>query len=208
LPLQSWPDFRKWDQRNEFKLDEAAALWFNAEPRFPMWWRARWKLHQLHALIAARADVAPQPAPAEPGRQRASAEVPSVADRDTLKTLAEREGRHPLFLYPEFRFRSRDRDNGTEKARIATIHECVLSAISSAESELDGLRRRLEYARQAAAAFLANTNGQNDEDHPERTDQTSVEVRLLAPERRMEELRSHVAALRRIESAVNKELNA
>jgi hypothetical protein len=35
LPLQNWPDFRKWDQRKEFKLDEAAALWFNAEPRFP-----------------------------------------------------------------------------------------------------------------------------------------------------------------------------
>jgi hypothetical protein len=208
LPLQSWPDFRKWDQRNEFKLDEAAALWFNAEPRFPMWWRARWKLHQLRSLIAARADVAPRPAPAEFHRQSASAEVSSAVDRDTLKTLAQREGRQPLFLYPEFRFRSRDRDNGTDKGRIATIHECVLSAISSAESELDGLRGRLEHARQAATVFLANTTGQNDKDHPERTDQTSVEVRLLTSERRMDELRGHVAALRRIESAVNKELNA
>ena len=206
LPLQSWPDFRKWDQRNEFKLDEAAALWFNAEPRFPMWWRARWKLHQLHALIAARVDVAPRPTLAELRRQSASADVPSAVDRDTLKMLAEREGRHPPFLYPEFRFRSRD--NGTDKARIATIHECVLSAISSAESELDGLRARLKHARQAAAVFLANTTGQNDKDHPEGTDQTSVEVRLLTPERRMDELRGHVAALRRIESAVNKELNA
>jgi hypothetical protein len=208
LPLQSWPDFRKWDQRNEFKLDEAAALWFNAEPRSPMWWRAWWKLRRLRALIAARADAAPRPAPAGPRRQSASAEVPSAVDRDTLKTLAEREGRHPLFLYPEFRFRSRDRDNGTDKARLATIHECVRSTIANAESELDGLRVRLEYARQAAAALLEKANGQNDKEHPEKTDQTSVEVRLIAPERRMEELRDHVAALRRIESAVNKELNS
>src|ERR1700722_3829970 len=31
LPLQSWPDFRKWEQRNEFQLDEAAALSFIAK---------------------------------------------------------------------------------------------------------------------------------------------------------------------------------
>jgi hypothetical protein len=143
--------------------------------------------------------MASQPAPAEHRRQRASAAIPSAVDRDTLKTLAEREGRHPLFLYPEFRFRSRDRDNGTDKARIATIHECVLSAILSAESELDGLRGRLEYARQAAAVFPTNTDSN--------TEQADLVFRLLAPEKRMEELRDHVAALRRIESAVNKELN-
>ena len=53
LPLQNWPDFRKWDQCNEFKLDEAAALWFDAEPRTPMWWRARWKLRRLRNALAA-----------------------------------------------------------------------------------------------------------------------------------------------------------
>jgi hypothetical protein len=206
LPLQSWPDFRKWDQRNEFKLDEAAALWFNVEPRFPIWWRARRKLRRLRALIAAGVDAA---APAEVGlRKIAASAAPPRVHRDTLKTLAEKEGVHPLFLYPEFRFRSRERDSGTDEARLANVQKSVGSAISSVESELDGLRTRLEYARQAATALLTNTDSPADKDHPNKTDDTGVEVRLLAPERRLEELQDHLAALRRIESAVNKELNS
>ncbi len=93
LPLQSWPDFTKWDQRHQFKLDEAAALWFNAEPRFPLWWRARWKLRRLRALIVTGVP------------EETSPDVWSLVHRDTLRTLAEKEGVHPLFLYPEFRSR-------------------------------------------------------------------------------------------------------
>jgi hypothetical protein len=205
LPLQSWPDFRKWDQRNEFKLDEAAALWFNAEPQFPIWWRARWKLRRLRALIAADLEAA---GAVELGlRQIASASI-ALVHRDTLKALAKKEGVHPLFLYPEFRFRSRERDGGNDEARLVSVLRSVLSAISSAESELDGLRARLEHARRAAEAFSTSAGTQNDNDHPNKTDQEGVEFRSLAPERRMEELRGHVAALRRIESAVNEELNS
>jgi arylsulfatase A-like enzyme len=194
LPLQSWPDFGKWDQRSEFELDEAAALWFDAEPRSKMWWRARWKLRRLRAAIAAsqhRRVSAPR------------ATCPPV-HRDTLRALAEKEEVHPLFLYPEFRFRSRDRDKDTDKARLARIHDGVRSAISNAEQELGGLQARLERSRQSAETLVTTDN--RDHADPEANGPASVQFRLLAPERRVEELKNHLAALRRIESAVNKEL--
>jgi hypothetical protein len=192
LPLQSWPDFRKWDRRNEFKLDEAAALWFDAEPRSPMWWRARWKLRRLRAAIAPKLSV--RQAPGTPH---------GPVHRDALRVLAEREGVHPLFLYPEFRFRLRDRDKEGDKARLASIHVSVRSAILNVESELGGLRTRLDDARRSSATLVATTGSRNDE---ESNGTASVEVRLLAPERRLEELKDHLAALRRIEGVVNKEL--
>src|SRR5271166_4278191 len=94
IPLQGWPDFKKWDRRNEFKLDEAAALWFDAEPRWPMWWRARFKLRRLRAAIAAGVGAS-QPPPNTARsvlslRAIAAGETPTV-HRDTLSTLAEKE---------------------------------------------------------------------------------------------------------------------
>jgi hypothetical protein len=189
LPLQSWPDFGKWDQCSEFELDEAAALWFDAEPRSKMWWRARWKLRRLRAMMAV----------SQPRRV-----IAPPVHRDTLRALAEKEGVHPLFLYPEFRFRSGDRDKETDKARLTRIHDGVCFAISNAEQELGGLQARLERSRQSAEA-LATTDNRNDADS-EANGRASVQFRLLAPERRVEELKNHLAALRRIESAVNKEL--
>jgi hypothetical protein len=190
LPLQNWPNFSQWDQRSEFELDEAAALWFDAEPRSKMWWRARWKLRRLRTAMAVS-----QP-------QRVTA--PPI-HRDTLRAFAEKEGVHPLFLYPEFRFRSGDRDKENDKARLARIHDGVRSAISNAEQELGGLQPRLEHSRRFAQALLAATNSRNNEE-TEAGGRASVEVRLLAPERRVEELKSHLAALRRIEVAVIREL--
>jgi hypothetical protein len=124
--------------------------------------------------------------------------------RDALKALAEREGVHPLFLYPELRFRSRERDQETDRGRLASIRESVLSTISSAENELGGLQARLERARQSAAILTITGK---DEELGE-NDRAGGEVRVLAPERRIEQLKVHLAGLRRIESAVNKELNS
>ncbi len=197
LPLQSWPDFRKWDRRSEFRLDEAAALWFDVEPRSPMWWRARWQLRRLRAAIAASMGVSrPRPAP---GRLHAP------VHRNTLRAQAEKEGAHPLFLYPEFRFRSQDRDKETDRTSLVNIHESVRSAISNVESELNGLQGRLKYARQSAATLLT-TIGDRNEGGAHENGRPSADVRLFAPERRIEELKNRFAALRRIESAVNKEL--
>jgi hypothetical protein len=212
LPLQSWPDFSKWDQRAEFRLDEAAALWFDAEPRSPMWWRARWNRRRLRVALADRvaaSQLQPLTAPTELGPQPiASRDMSPIVHRDTLRALAEKQGVCPLFLYPEFRFRWRDRDRDTDKARLASIHESVRFAVASAERELDGLWARLEYARESAAALLMNTDSQKDQDHADKINRAGIEVRLLAPERRTEELKDHLAVLRRIESAVNKELNS
>jgi hypothetical protein len=204
LPLQRWPDFRKWDQRDEFELDDAAALWFDAEPRSPMWWRARWKFRRLRAGIAAASQRARATAPLDAGIEPAANRRHPPVHRDALKALAEREGVHPLFLYPELRFRSRERDQETDRSRLASIRESVLSAISSAQNELAGLQVRVERARQSAATLT--TTGKDDEFGE--NERTGVEIRVLAPEKRIEELKDHLSALRRIESAVNKELNA
>jgi hypothetical protein len=102
------------------------------------------------------------------------------------------------------RFRSRERDQETDRGRLASIRESVLSTISSAQNELRGLQARVERARQSAATLT--TTGK-DEEFGE-NERASSEIRVLAPERRIEELKDHLAALRRIESAVNKELNS
>jgi hypothetical protein len=200
MPPQRWPDFRKWDQHNEFELDDPAALWFDAEPRSPMWWRARWKFRRLRAAIAAASQ---QRQYTDGARPSAASRPHSPIHRDALKAVAEREGVHPLFLYPEFRFRSRERDEETDRGRFESIRLSVLSNISSAENELGGLRARVESARQSAATLTTTGRvegfGENE--------RAGSEIRVLAPERRIEELNDHLAALRRIESAVKKELN-
>src|ERR1700755_1290432 len=58
LPIQRWPDFKHWDDRTEFELYEAAALWFDTEPRLPMWWRARRKFRRWGPMIATGVIVA------------------------------------------------------------------------------------------------------------------------------------------------------
>lgn len=107
LPVQQWPDFGKWDTRSEFKLYEAAALWFDAEPRLPMWWRACRKLQQWEPMISCGAIAVEREwrsGASEVGARPNSSTVPFVlVRRETLKTLAEKEGREPLFLFPERR---------------------------------------------------------------------------------------------------------
>jgi hypothetical protein len=204
LPLQGWPDFRKWDQRSEFDLEEVAALWLDAEPQSPMWWRARRKLRHLRAAIAAMG----QPQGLTGGVRLSTSQTPHPrVPRETLRAIAEREGVHPLFLYPEFRFRSQDRDRETDGTRLASIYESVRSAISNAENELGGLTARLENAGQSASRLLTTTGNRSDKG-PKKNERANIEVRLFVPERRIEELRGHLTALRRIESAVNKELNS
>jgi len=103
LPIQRWPDFEKWDDRTEFELHEAAALWFDAEPRLPMWWRARRKVRRWERMIAGGT------LPAHPGlRKSGLATTSSITPhiripRAALMALAEKEGSKPLFLFPDRR---------------------------------------------------------------------------------------------------------
>jgi hypothetical protein len=104
LPIQQWPDFQKWDDRSEFKLYEAAALWFDAEPRLPMWWRARRKVREWKRTIAGGVELKSQHTIIESlsGSNRSITPHTQI-DREVLKKLAQKEGRRPLFLFPERR---------------------------------------------------------------------------------------------------------
>jgi hypothetical protein len=107
LPIQRWPNFQNWDERSEFELHEAATLWFDAEPRLPMWWRAKWKLLQWRTVIAecgiSREREALGEAVKIQARATSSATLRTLVHRDVLKLLAEKEGAKPLFLFPERR---------------------------------------------------------------------------------------------------------
>jgi hypothetical protein len=107
LPIQRWPDFKKWDDRDEFELFEAAALWFDAEPRLPMWWRARRQFQLWKLAISSGAIPINSQAPIEVSEIAApttSSVTPHTRiHREALKRLAEKEGRKPLFLFPERR---------------------------------------------------------------------------------------------------------
>ena len=107
----------------------------------------------------------------------------------------------------QFRFRSTQHDAGFDRARLTRIHQTVRSAVKDAERELNGLRARLEEARQSAALLLANMeSGDRDQSHDFKL--KSVEERLLAAEKRIRELKDHLVALQRIESAIDLELNS
>jgi len=211
LPIQWWPDFQRWDQHSEFELQEAAALWFNAEPQLPMWWRARWKVRQLRGVFET-GEVPGEPTalagpPGIRGRISFSVTSHTRVHRDTLRSLAEKEGAAPLFLFPEFRFRSPQRDTETDHARLARIHQAVRFAVTNAESERNGLRARLEKARQSAGLLVGNMdNGDRAGAAP--SELINIKERLRVGERRISQLKDHLAALRRIESAVAGELNS
>jgi hypothetical protein len=87
----------------------------------------------------------------------------------------------------QLRFRSTQHDAESDRARLTRIHQTVRSAVKDAERELNGLRARLEEARQSAALLLANMeSGDRDQSHDFKL--KSVEERLLAAEKRIREL--------------------
>jgi hypothetical protein len=109
-----------------------------------------------------------------------------------------------------FRFRSRapNRDKGADQARLSSISYTVRSAISSADSELTGLQARLEKVRQTAASLLGNSMEDSERELDHETELKIAEERLLAAERRIQELKGHLGALRRIEDLVNVEMKS
>jgi hypothetical protein len=106
-----------------------------------------------------------------------------------------------------FRFRSSQRDKETDEGRLEGILQAVRSAVTNAESEFNGLRARLEKARQSASMLLESMDD-GGRGGAQDSELKSVEERLLGGERRMIELRAHLEALRRIESAVSVEFHA
>jgi hypothetical protein len=100
-----------------------------------------------------------------------------------------------------FRFRSLERDRTTDERRVALIQKVVLSAVAEAEAEAKGLRVRISKVR-CSAIFLVEQVDDHEPDPIRRADLTSVEKQLLANERRLAQLKDHLAFLRSIEIAL------
>jgi hypothetical protein len=106
-----------------------------------------------------------------------------------------------MFNFRQFFFRSPERDGETDRRRLALLKEAVHFAVTSAESESNGLRGRLEKARQSAAFLLAEM----DDGVPEaarRVELANLEHRLVGAERRLARLRIQLTILRTIEGMV------
>jgi hypothetical protein len=106
-----------------------------------------------------------------------------------------------MFDFRQFLFRSPERDGETDRRRLVLLQESVHSALESAEHESNGLRGRLEKARQSAAFLLE----QMDDGVPEAArgaELANVERRLVGAERRLARLRIQLTILRTIENMV------
>jgi hypothetical protein len=100
-----------------------------------------------------------------------------------------------------FGFRSLECDRTTDKRRVASIQKVVLSAVAEAEAEAKRLRVRISKVR-SSAIFLVEQVDDHEADPTRRAELTSVEKHLLANERRLAQLKDHLAFLRSIEIAV------
>jgi hypothetical protein len=102
-PIEPWPDFKKWDERQEFELYEAACLWFNLEPRLPMPERASnkykvWRSQIFGGGIPVNSESVRHAV--EIGLKKENAVTPHTKiHREILVTMAEHEGAQPLFLF-------------------------------------------------------------------------------------------------------------
>jgi hypothetical protein len=98
-----------------------------------------------------------------------------------------------------FCFRSLEHDRTTDERRVALIQKVVLSAV--AEAEAKRLRVRISKVR-SSAIFLVERVDDHEPDPTRRAEVASVEKHLLANERRLAQLKDHLAFLRSIEIAV------
>jgi hypothetical protein len=103
-----------------------------------------------------------------------------------------------MFLFRLFRFRSPERDKETDKRRFALVQKAVRSALAGAEAEVKGLQTRVAKARTSVACLLAYIED-GDPDPAWRAQLTNVEQRLLMGERRLAQMKEHVARLRELE---------
>jgi hypothetical protein len=106
-----------------------------------------------------------------------------------------------MFGFRIFGFRSLERDRTTDERRVASIKMVVLSAVAEAEAEVKRLRVRISKVR-SSAIFLVEQVDDHEADPTRRAELTSVEKHLLANERRLAQLKDHLAFLRSIEIAV------
>jgi hypothetical protein len=106
-PNEPWPDFKKWDKKDEFELYEAACLWFNIEPRLPMSDRSLSKYQEWKAKIfggGIPVDTDSVRHAVEIGANVESSVTPHTRiHREVLMGLATHDSYYPLFLFPHKR---------------------------------------------------------------------------------------------------------
>ena len=97
-----------------------------------------------------------------------------------------------------FRLRSSIRDENTDARRLNAIERCISQAIAEAQSERDGLQRRIETARRNAGALLGNDTSEYFHRDPESEQQLfEAERNLIAGEKRIRQLEAHLSHLSR-----------
>ena len=92
-----------------------------------------------------------------------------------------------------FRVRSLERDDDADARRLGSIERPLSIAIAEAKSEMEGLRRRIESARQRASVLLGDEpfESSNRESGHEQL-LIEAEQHLIAGERRIRQLAAHV----------------
>jgi hypothetical protein len=105
-----------------------------------------------------------------------------------------------MFCLRIFRFRSPVLDRATDERRVALIQKVVRSAVAEAEAEAKGLRASISRLRRSAI-FLVEQVDDGEPDPSRRAELTTFEKHLIANERRLAQLKDHLAALRSIELA-------
>jgi hypothetical protein len=92
-----------------------------------------------------------------------------------------------------FRVRSLERDDDADARRLSSIERPLSIAIAEAKSELEGLRRRLESARQRASVLVGDEPFESGDREPENEQLLlEAEEHLIAGERRVRQLAAHV----------------
>jgi hypothetical protein len=98
-----------------------------------------------------------------------------------------------------FRLRSVTRDENADAGRLSSIERSLSIAITEANSEKEGLQRRLDAARQQASILLGNQTSEYLDREPE-SERLLVEAEhnLIAGEKRIDQLKAHLDHLARV----------
>jgi formiminotetrahydrofolate cyclodeaminase len=98
------------------------------------------------------------------------------------------------------RFCSLWRNQQTDERRIAFVQKAVLSAVADAEAEAAVLHVSVAKTRTSVTMLLAQIED-GDPNPTCRTELTNLEQRLRVGERRLAQLKDHLAILQRLENA-------
>jgi hypothetical protein len=95
-----------------------------------------------------------------------------------------------------FRVRSLERNDEADARRLRSIERPLSIAMAEAQSEMEGLRRRLELARQRASVLVGDEPFESCDREPENEQLLlEAEEHLTVGERRVRQLVAHVSHL-------------